>query len=391
MKVVLVLGEAPYPFGNAAARWYYVLLRGLVARGHEVVAFARSSHPEEARAAAELFPSTNYHMQTYPVITSRGIRSKFKTLRRPFSYLFSDSMRRDVAAELARGFDVLHLEDLWSGWLGLDHVDRSVLNIHYLFGIDLAGPAGARAMTPIRRAIITRAERRMLRRYPNVITLTGRLATELAAIHPEGRFDIVPLGLDSSLYPFDPRPTPARRPTIGLIGTFTWQPTFVAAERLLTKLWPEISRQVPAARIQAVGRNAATALAPFANTPGLEIHSDVPDSIPYFRSTDVLLYAPPQGSGMKVKIIEAFALGTPVVTNAEGVEGLPAEDGVHAGIADDDEGLIARAVALLRDADRRHAQRLAARELVETVCGPGPTVDAIEAIHARIAGGTSRR
>jgi len=32
--------EAPVPFGNAAARWYYVLLRELVARGHRVTAFA---------------------------------------------------------------------------------------------------------------------------------------------------------------------------------------------------------------------------------------------------------------------------------------------------------------------------------------------------------------
>ena len=386
MRIILVFIEAPHPFGNAAARWYFVLLKGLVAKGHQVTAFAVTSRKEEADAALKLFPAPEYDLRLYPIVGSKGVLAKLRTLRRPYSYLFSDAMRRDLAAELEKGFDVLHLEHLWSGWLGLDHVRRSVLHIHYLFGIDLAGPSGARAMNPLLRAITVSAERRLLRRYPNITTLSKRLASAISRIQPKAQVDVVPLGLDASLYPFDPRPTPARRPMVGLIGTFSWQPTFGAAERLLTRLWPEISRQVPEARLQAVGRNAATALAPFADTPGLEIHGDVDDPIPYFQSTDVLLYAPPQGSGMKVKIVEAFALGTPVVTNAEGIEGLPAIDGVHAGVADDDAGLIARTVALLRDADRRHAQRINARTLVETVCGPRATVDAMEAVHVRVAG-----
>ncbi len=385
MRIILVFIEAPDPFGNAAARWYYVLLKGLVARGHTVTAFATSSRPSESEAALRHFPRVDYDLRIYPTLTTKSLSSKLNTLRKPFSYLFSPAMQIDIEAELAKGFDVLHLEHLWSGWLGLEQAQRSVLHIHYLFGIDLAGQAGAQAMSPLLRRLVLGAEKRLLRRYPNISTLTDRLATEIAAISPHSQVDVVPLGLEPSFYLFETRPTLIRRPTVGLIGTFTWQPNFVAAERLFTRLWPEISRQVPEARIQAVGHNATTALAQFASTPGLEIHADVPDPIPYFQSTDVLLYAPPQGSGMKVKVVEAFALGTPVVTNAEGVEGLPAEDGVHAGIANDDAGLIARTVALLRNADRRHSQRIAARRLFETVCAPRVTVDAIEKIHDRVA------
>ena len=46
---------------------------------------------------------------------------RWRTIRRPYSYMFGPELRRDLAAELARGFDVLHLEQLWSGWLGLGH------------------------------------------------------------------------------------------------------------------------------------------------------------------------------------------------------------------------------------------------------------------------------
>ena len=67
-----------------------------------------------------------------------------------------------------------------------------------------------------------------------------------------------------------------------------------------------------------------------------------------------MVYAPSRGSGMKIKILEAMAFGVPVVTTSEGVEGFPAVDGVHAGVCEDDAGLIER--------DRRPAERPRAAE-----------------------------
>jgi len=64
------------------------------------------------------------------------------------------------------------------------------------------------------------------------------------------------------------------------------------------------------------------------------------------------------------------------------VEGLPAEDGVHAGVCDEDVGLIERTVALLQDVTAQNRQRAAGRALLEAHCGPKPTVDAIEAIYS---------
>jgi glycosyltransferase involved in cell wall biosynthesis len=95
----------------------------------------------------------------------------------------------------------------------------------------------------------------------------------------------------------------------------------------------------------------------------------------------VLLYAPARGSGMKIKILEAMSFGVPVVTTSEGVEGIPARDGIEAGVCEDDAGLIERTVTLLEDPARQNRQRAAARALVETHCGPEPTLDRIEKIH----------
>ena len=113
-------------------------------------------------------------------------------------------------------------------------------------------------------------------------------------------------------------------------------------------------------------------------TPDAYIEEDVADIIPYFRRLDVLLYAPAHASGMKVKVLEAMALGVPVVTNEEGVEGLPVEDGTHVGLAEDDDGLVERTVTLLESQERRCRQADCARTLLETHSSSAATMDATE-------------
>jgi glycosyltransferase involved in cell wall biosynthesis len=380
LRVILVMIEPPLPFGNAAARWYYVLLKGLVERGHQVTALAACSKRAEIEESRQLFPAADYDLRLFATPTRRGLKNKLATLRRPYSYMFSDAMKRDIAAELARGFDVLHLEQLSSGWLGLDHADKAVVNVHFLYSIDLA----AAEVTRVEEWLMSRAERLLLRSYSRFSTLSERLAETVREANPRAAVAVVPLGIDVSLYPYIPDDRRTTEPVVCVIGSMSWYPSCSAAVRLLTRLWPAIQARVPGARAKVVGWGARAALREFLEMPDVTIEENVPDIRPYFERTGVMLYAPARGSGMKVKVLEALGFGVPVVTTSEGVEGLPAVDGVHAGVCDDDAGLIERAVALLTEPDRRNRQRAAGRALLEAHCGPKPTLDAIERIYARI-------
>jgi glycosyltransferase involved in cell wall biosynthesis len=279
--------------------------------------------------------------------------------------------------------DILHLEQLWSGWLGLPYAARALLNIHYLFEIDLA----ERKAGSLKEFVLERrsdaAGRKLVKQFPHLCTLSSRLAQHLQAMSPKSQLDVVPVGLDLSLYPYASSPA-KQRPVLGLIGSFDWQPTYSAGTRLFTRLWPEIKRRVPEALLQVTGRNACEAFARFADLPDVQIQQNVPDILPYFRNLDVLLYAPGHGSGMKVKIMEALALGVPVVTNHEGVEGLAAIDGVHADIRESDQALIDAAVRLLRDETAREPRRRAGREFMLERYSPEPVVDALECVYQGI-------
>ena len=384
MRIVVVMVEAPLPFGNAAARWFYVLLRGLVARGHAVTAFAACSKPHEMAEAARLFPAPDYDLRLYGFPKRGGLRSKLATLRRPYSYPFSDAMRADLDRELAAGFDVLHLEQLWAGWLGLRHAEKALVNVYHLLGIDLefVPPAGWRDRLHRRMTFAT--ERRLVRHFPHLRACSPRLDAELSRLNPRAAVTTVPIGIDATLYRYIPDASRTAEPVVGLVGDMGWYPSSSAAVRLLTRLWPEIRRRVPAARLQVVGWSARSVLRDFLHLPGVMILEDVPDTRPHFAATAVFVYAPARGSGMKIKVLEALAYGVPVVTTSEGSEGLGATDGVELAEADGDAGLIDRAVALLLDPAAQNRQRAAGRRLVETVCGPVPTLDAIEAIYARM-------
>ncbi|CAN5169991.1 hypothetical protein BH11PLA2_BH11PLA2_26710 [soil metagenome] len=387
LKIVLAMLEPPLPFGNAAARWYYVLLKELVARGHHVRAFAACSKAEEIPKAAKLFPAPHYDLKLYLFPNRSGWRAKWQTLRRPYSYMFSKAMIADVLNAVADGADVIHLDQLNCLWLTYDHPrlnSRTLVNVHFLSGIDLefTNSLGFRHWCQTRLMLST--ERRLLRQQVRFTALSDRLAEGIRRVQPTANVTVNPLGLDYNLYAFisdDQRP---REPVISVIGSMNWYPSLSAAIRLLTQLWPEIRRRVPTVRLNIVGWDAKRALAAYADTPAVTIEENVPDTQPYFAATSVLVYAPARGSGMKVKVLEALAYGIPVVTTSEGSEGLPAVDGVHLGLCEDNAGLVDRVVALLNDPMLQNRQRAAGRALLESHCGPKPTVDNMEAVYARM-------
>ena len=287
---------------------------------------------------------------------------------------------------LAAGYDVLHLEQLWTGWLGLENVERALVNVHHLCWIDLEHVRPPTVRGRLDRWLMLRTERRLVKGLKHFRSCSPRLVPEMLSVNPAAQVTTVPVGIDPAQYEFIPDQRRTAEPVLSVIGSMGWYPSHSAAVRLLTRLWPEIKRRVPAARVQVVGWNARSALADYLGMPDVSIEENVPDVRPYFERTGVMLYAPGRGSGMKIKILEALGFGVPVVTTSEGVEGLPAVDGEHAGVAEDDDGLIERAVRLLQDAEAQNRQRAAGRALLEQHCGPKPTVDAVEAIYRGIIG-----
>ena len=385
LRILIGSDQAPLPEGSAAGRCCFALIEGLAAKGHRVTAIAACQSDDEAQAIRACFRAPGSDVRCFIAAPRSKLASKMGTLRRPHSYPFSQAAVHEWRAECARGYDIAQLEGTWSGWLTAGMAKpRMLLDIHNLYCIDWEEDESRGWQERARRTLSVRAERQLIRSFPNLLTVTGTLAGELARMAPRSAVHVVPLALDLKRYEFVPREKRPSNPVVAMIGSMTWPSSKSAAERLLGRLWPEIRKGVPDARLQITGKRARSVLQAYLGVPGVEIHEDVASMQPYFENASLLLYTPERGSGMKVKVLEAFAYGVPVVTTVTGIEGLEVEDGVHAGIHENDEGLIDRVLRLLREPERQESQRRAARRLVEAKHAPAAVIGQLENLYAKL-------
>lgn len=376
MKIVIVTPVVPHPFGDSAARWFYVLITELLARGHEVVAIASTEESEARVTEAKQWLNKQSGKLTLHChrlhVDSFALRRKWRNLIRPRSELLQDTKLVDLLRrELAKGYDVLHLEQMSTGWLGLD-VPRALLNVHYFDAIDWANKKHMSVQDRIAFWQARRATELLLRRIPNVRLLTPRLKQFAESINSNGNYSIVPLALDPTLYPMQQQ---AGEPIVGMIGSMNWEPSRSAAERLITRIWPHIRQALPQAKLYIAGWNAKRFLGQYSSDASLELAENLSHPTDFFSKAAVMIYAPSGGSGMKVKIMEAMAYGVPVVTTWEGVEGIDHKNGVHCWVAESDEDLAAKAIRLLENPQEARQMRQAARHLIEQRYSPRPVVD----------------
>lgn len=206
---------------------------------------------------------------------------------------------------------------------------------------------------------LLRVERRAVRRTRWLVANSPEVAGPLAAGAPRGaEVTVVPLALDPSHY--DVRASLAQ-PVAGLIGTASWPPTASAVTRLLTSVWPLVLARRPEAQLVLAGDGMDRARFPeLPDLPGVRWRGRVPSAPDFLRELGVLVYPIRAGSGTKVKVLEAMALGLPVVTAPDGAEGLQGEGGVV--VEEDDAGIAASLVKLLEDVGARRAAGQAARD-----------------------------
>jgi polysaccharide biosynthesis protein PslH len=382
LNVLVVSTEAPDPFGNAVGRWYYVLAKGLGERGHRVRWLAACSNQLYAERARARLGHSGIDLRLYPYPTRTLLRRKWETLRRPYSYLFSSHLEQDVKLEMEKGYDVLDLEHTWTGWLGIG-APRALLSVLALAIIDSPVSVSNSVMGLVGGALMKRTERRLISRFSAIRVLTPSDARIVHGLNHQAQIFTIPLAIDPSLYPFQVEGPPT--PTVGLIGSMDWQPTFSAAVRLLTSVWPRVRANRKGTRLLIAGWGARRSLARFVDTPDVTILEDLPDSEPYFRKLSVLAYPAGAGSGMKVKILEAMAYGVPVVTTSKGIEGIDAVDGVHAFLSDDDDAFAKKIVSLLETNGAGLEMRVAARRLLEDRYSPSHVIPQIEDLYRKIS------
>ena len=155
--------------------------------------------------------------------------------------------------------------------------------------------------------------------------------------------------------------------TLIFIGSFDYKPNLNAANFLIDKVYPQLRNIYPECQLLLVGKNPSQKLIQTAQKySGVICTGTVPDVKPYLAASSVVVTPLFEGGGTRLKILEAFAAGRPVVSTTKGVEGINAQDGEHLLIRDDVEGIIDSISQLWSDLSFGKKLVNAAYELVQT-------------------------
>ena len=155
-------------------------------------------------------------------------------------------------------------------------------------------------------------------------------------------------------YVFDALPAISEQEesAVAFIGGMDWMPNREGVEWFISKVWPEILKQIPDAKFYLAGRNFPDELKNL-NIKGITVLGEVENAGDFILSKSVFIVPLFAGSGIRVKIIEAMSLGRAIVSTSIGAEGLDYSDGENILIADHTSAFVNAIIKILQQKQLR--------------------------------------
>jgi sugar transferase (PEP-CTERM/EpsH1 system associated) len=176
-------------------------------------------------------------------------------------------------------------------------------------------------------------------------------------------------GIDSRFYdPAAVKPEPrllaCEGPRLIFTGQMDYAPNIEAALRVADRLLPLIRQTIPKASFHVVGRNPVEELCDRHGKGGVHVWGEVDDIRTWLTAADLALVPLEIARGVQNKVLEAMAMGLPVVLTPAAACGIGGADGRHFAVADSDAELSDRATALLSHPRQGYALGTEARRFV---------------------------
>jgi glycosyltransferase involved in cell wall biosynthesis len=309
----------------------------------------------------------------YPEASYRGVLERFVLARRPSLIEdFNGAPLARRAAELGDGADLIWVVRLWTAeWLAA-HRDRMIVDVDDLESVKTSRHLALKRPGPWRLAAaydnrrLRALERSAPARYPTLV-LASEADRAFFPAHLRDRLWVMPNGVADHLLALPPAPDP--EPAIVFVGTMTYFPNQDAARWLALDIFPRVRAVVPEARLYLVGHDPRGALRDLHDGRRIVVTGRVEDVTPYVRRAAVSAAPIRVGAGTRIKILEALALGVPVVSTTVGAEGLDLAPGQDFLQADTAQEFADAVVHLLKDPaaraalGRRGRARVASRHL----------------------------
>jgi sugar transferase (PEP-CTERM/EpsH1 system associated) len=366
MNILYLCHRFPYPPKRGGKIRPFNMIRHLTAAGHQVTvcSLARSeAEAEEGRGIAPHCAAFEIGMVSEPVQWARMIVRLPLVTPSSMGYFYSPELGRKVRRLLtSRRWDLIfvhcssvaqyveHVTDVpkildfgdmdSQKWLEYANYKPFPLSLGYRL-------EGTKMLW---------AEKRLARRF-DVCTATTRAEWQTLEDYGTGAAtDWFPNGVDADY--FSPTDGAYDADTISFIGRMDYYPNQECMSRFCRDVWPLLRARREAMKLLIVGADPPPEMRALGGLPGVTVTGSVPDVRPYIRGSALMVAPLAIARGTQNKILEAMAMGVPVVTSAAAAGGVDAEAERHFLVADSAADIAAAVLRIVENPAER--QRLAA-------------------------------
>ncbi len=383
MKLLCLSRWLPYPASNGSKLRVYNLLKRLARRGHELHLLTFYEQGEDFLLAQQHLNQfcTSVGGVLYKPFQPHSWQSRaaFLTLRpRSVRATYRPEMTERVEVQLASGQveAVIAFELDMAGYGTLAHrYDRPALleelEVSRLYNqFKQARRRRERLRYGLTWFKVARYVRYLARHY-RAITVVS--AQEQAVIQPlvgSTPVQVLPNGADLTAYRFQPYHWQARQPHLVFNGALTFNLNYDAMSYFLREVFPTLRQSEPELKLVITGRNdgvdrLALAEGRAERLEGVIFTGYLDDLNPTVAGGRACVAPLLNGGGTRLKILEAFALGTPVISTTKGAEGLNAQHEKHFLCADTPQEFVQALARLKHEPDLATNLTRKARRLVE--------------------------
>jgi glycosyltransferase involved in cell wall biosynthesis len=217
------------------------------------------------------------------------------------------------------------------------------------FAEEKTGPK--KIVAKMEHRLAAKFEKKMLREVDAVVAISNedaKVFETFAGVHAH----VVPVVMT---FERKARPSPGR-PHFCYVGSLRWKPNVIGLDWFCQKVWPLVRKQLPNATFEIAGvdlkPDPATGKLPVPpewQAPGIETVGFLEDLEPLYARSLGMIAPITGGSGVRMKLLEGFRAGMPVVTTPDGAFGLPLVDGKDALISSEPQGFADRVVQMAND------------------------------------------
>ncbi len=360
-KALFLSPEAPYPAIGGGALRSASLLEYLARRfAVHAIVFREPGFPNPACAIpAGLIERLDvldlpFHSKRS---IARAVRNVSRLARRspPLIDRFA-GFAEPIAALLAGNtYEVAVVEHFWCAAYVRQlrpHCARVILDLHNIESFwhrSLALRESAPRAFALHRfaAAARQLECKWLSEFDSVLVTSALEAAKIGEIIPHPNVTVYPNAL-----PEIPAPPRKEREEIVFSGNLEYQPNVEAVRYFRDAVWPLLDAR-PGLKWRIIGKNPEGIRKLVSGDPRIQVTGFVEDAVAAIAESQISVIPILSGSGTRVKILEAWAAGTPVVATSKGAEGLNFRNGEHLLLADTPSDF-AQAVSRLLDscADR---------------------------------------